>query len=245
VRPLNENAAVQAPEPSRRGEPLRPHTPLPAYYRNEAEHQQFLRRIFDESASDYDRIERILAFGTGPRYRRLALQRAGLAKGAHALDVGIGTGLVAREALALIGPTGRLTGVDPSPAMLAEVKLAGVELVAGRAEALPQPDASHDFISLGYALRHIADVAAAFAEFRRVLRPGGRLLVLEISKPAGRIGTAVLRTYMRGIVPMIARVVAPTGRIARALALLLGHDRGLHRPRGGPSGVARRRLRER
>ena len=199
---------MQASEPPRRVEALRPHPPLPAYYGDEAEHQQFLRRIFDDTANDYDRLERMLAFGTGPWYRRLALQRAGLAKGAHVLDVGIGTGLVAREALALIGPTGRLIGVDPSPGMMAEVKLAGVELVAGRAEALPQPDASHDFVSMGYALRHIADVAAAFAEFYRVLRPGGRLLVLEISKPAGRMGTALLKTYMRGVVPMIARVVA-------------------------------------
>ena len=208
ARLLDENAAMQASDPSDRAQALRPHTPLPAYYRDEAEHQQFLRRVFDAAANDYDRIERMLAFGTGPWYRRQALQRAGLAKGAHVLDVAIGTGLVARGALALIGPTGRLVGVDPSPGMLAEVKLAGVELVAGRAEALPQPDASHDFVSMGYALRHVADVFAAFAEFYRVLRPGGRLLVLEISKPAGRIGTAVLKAYMRGVVPLLARVVA-------------------------------------
>ena len=92
--------------------------------------------------------------------------------------------------------------------MMGQVALPGVELVQGRAEALPRPDASSDFISMGYALRHIADVNAAFAEFFRVLRPGGRLLVLEISKPAGRAGTAVLKAYMRGVVPLIARVVA-------------------------------------
>jgi demethylmenaquinone methyltransferase/2-methoxy-6-polyprenyl-1,4-benzoquinol methylase len=181
---------------------------LPAYYGDEAERGRFLRRIFDETARDYDRIERVLALGTGPWYRRAALQRAGLAAGAQVLDVGIGTGLVAREALALIGPSGGLTGVDPSPGMLAEVDLSGIELVSGRAEALPQAEASQDFVSMGYALRHIVDVGAAFAEFRRVLRPGGRLLVLEISKPAGRVGSALLKTYMRGVVPLIARVVA-------------------------------------
>lgn len=189
-------------------EVLRPHTPLPAYYGDEAEHQRYLRRIFDDTAPDYDRIERVLAFGSGPWYRRMALQRAGLAPGAQVLDVGIGTGLVAREALSLIGPTGRLVGVDPSPGMMGEVKLPGVELVAGRAEALPRPDASCDFLSMGYALRHIADVNAAFAEFHRVLKPGGRLVVLEITKPAGRVGTALLKAYMRAVVPLIARVVA-------------------------------------
>jgi demethylmenaquinone methyltransferase/2-methoxy-6-polyprenyl-1,4-benzoquinol methylase len=189
-------------------EVLRPHTPLPAYYRNEIEHEEFLRRIFDGTAPDYDRIERVLALGSGPRYRRAALQRARLAVGAQVLDVGIGTGLVAREALALIGPRGRVVGIDPSPGMMSEVALPGVELICGRAEALPQPDASSDFISMGYALRHIADLSMAFAEFLRVLRPGGRLLILEITKPAGRVGTAVLKTYMRAVVPMIARVVA-------------------------------------
>jgi len=185
-----------------------PHAPLPAYYGDEAEHGRYLRRIFDDTAPDYDRIERVLALGTGPWYRRTALQRAGLAAGAQVLDVGIGTGLVARQALKLIGPEGRLVGVDPSPGMLREVALPGVELVAGRAEALPRAEASSDFVSMGYALRHIADVSAAFAEFFRVLRPGGRLLVLEISKPAGRFGTAALKAYMRTVVPVIARVVA-------------------------------------
>ncbi|MDM0105139.1 class I SAM-dependent methyltransferase [Variovorax sp. J22R24] len=189
-------------------EVLAPHTPLPDYYGNEAEHESFLRRIFDETAPDYDRIERVLALGSGPWYRRSALRRAGLAAGAQVLDVGIGTGLVAREALTLIGPGGHLVGVDPSPGMMGEVALPDVELVRGRAEALPRPDASSDFVSMGYALRHIADVNAAFAEFHRVLRPGGRLVVLEITKPAGRVGTAVLKAYMRTFVPLIAKAVA-------------------------------------
>lgn len=186
---------------------LPPHAPLPRYYGNEDEHQAFLRRIFDDTAPDYDRIERVLAFGSGPWYRRSALQRAGLRTGAEVLDVGIGTGLVAREALRLIGPSGRLVGVDPSAGMMKEIDLPGVELVQGKAEALPRPDASSDFVSMGYALRHISDVAAAFGEFHRALRPGGRVLVLEISKPRGRIGTALLKAYMRAVVPLIARFI--------------------------------------
>lgn len=186
---------------------LPPHTPLNAYYRDEAEHQQFLRRVFDETASDYDRIENVLAFGSGPWYRRKALERAGLAEGAQVLDVGIGTGLVAREALRLIGANGRLVGVDPSPGMMGQVQLPGVELIQGCAERLPREDASSDFLSMGYALRHISDLSAAFSEFHRTLRPGGRLLVLEITRPRGRIATAWLKVYMRAVVPMIARVV--------------------------------------
>ena len=188
--------------------PLPPHAPLTAYYRDEDDRHRFLRRIFDETAPDYDRIESVLALGSGRWYRRKALERAGLAPGDRVLDVGIGTGLVAREALRVMGGRGQLVGVDPSPGMMGQVALPGVELVAGRAEALPRPDASADFLSMGYALRHISDVAAAFAEFHRVLRPGGRLLVLEITRPASAMGMAFLRTYMRFGVPLVARAVA-------------------------------------
>ncbi len=187
---------------------LPPHPVLGEYYGDEAERQRFIRKIFDETAGDYDRIERMMAQGSGPWYRRQALMRAGLGAGERVLDVGIGTGLVAREALGLIGPTGKLVGVDPSPGMMGEVKLPGVELVQGRAESIPQPDGAYDFLSMGYALRHISDVNAAFSEFHRVLRPGGRVLVLEISKPKGSMGTAFLKFYMKGIVPLIARFVS-------------------------------------
>ena len=78
--------------------PPLPHAPLPDYYRDEADHARYVRRIFDETAVDYDRIERAMAFGSGGWYRRQALVRAGLASGDKVVDVGIGTGLLAREA---------------------------------------------------------------------------------------------------------------------------------------------------
>lgn len=195
--------------------PLPPHAPLAAYYGDAADRRRFLTRIFDDTAPDYDRIERLLALGTGPWYRRMALQRAGLAQGAQVLDVGIGTGLLAREALSLIGPAGRLVGVDPSPGMMGQVRLPGVDLRQGRAEALPCADASCDFLSMGYALRHIDDLAAAFAEFRRVLRPGGRLVLLEISRPRSALASKLLKAYMRVLVPVLARLVARQGDTSR------------------------------
>lgn len=195
--------------------PLPPHAPLPAYYADADDRRRFLTRIFDDTAPDYDRIERLLALGSGPWYRRMALQRAGLAPGAQVVDVGIGTGLLAREALTLIGPQGRLVGVDPSPGMMGQAQLQGVDLRAGRAEALPCGDADFDFLSMGYALRHIDDLTQAFAEFRRVLRPGGRVLLLEISRPQSAMGTAVLKGYMRVVVPLLARLVSRQRDTAR------------------------------
>ncbi|WP_324821894.1 class I SAM-dependent methyltransferase [Variovorax sp.] len=196
----------QSPDANRMAPPLAPHATLPDYYKNETEHRAFLTRIFDETAPDYERIEHVLALGSGRWYRRKALQRAGLAAGMQVLDVGIGTGMVATEALGLIGPSGKLVGVDPSPGMMGQVHLPGVELVQGMAESLPRPDASCDFLSMGYALRHIGDVSAAFAEFHRVLRPGGRLVILEITRPRTALGMSVLKGYMRGVVPVVARL---------------------------------------
>jgi demethylmenaquinone methyltransferase/2-methoxy-6-polyprenyl-1,4-benzoquinol methylase len=180
---------------------------LTQYYHDEEEHQRFLRQMFDGTAGDYDRVERMLAFGTGPWYRRQALRRAGLAPGMHVLDVGTGTGLLAREALALCAPGGSVTGVDPSAGMMAQARLADVALLQGRAEELPCGNATADFVSMGYALRHLSDVDRALAEFFRVLRPGGRLAMLEITKPQGRMATLALKGYMRAWVPMAARLV--------------------------------------
>jgi len=189
---------------------LPPHRPLPAYYSGEVERRRFLTRIFDDTAVDYERIESVLALGSGAWYRRQALLRAGLKPGMKVLDVGCGTGLLAREALAVIGPDGALTGIDPSPGMLAEGRsaLPAAAFIEGRAERLPVPDAQADFLSLGYALRHIDDVQVAFADFRRALRPGGRLLLLEITRPEGWLGRFLLKLYMRLFVPLVARMLA-------------------------------------
>ncbi len=190
------------------GATVLPHTPLPAYYGDEDEHQKFLRQIFDDTARDYDRIEAILALGSGPWYRRMALTRAGLGAGMQVVDVGVGTGLLAREALKLIGPQGSLLGVDPSPGMMAEAALPAARLVQGRAEALPCEPASADFLSMGYALRHVSDVSASFAEFHRVLRPGGKLVILEITRPRSAWALQLLKVYMRAVVPALAKLVA-------------------------------------
>jgi demethylmenaquinone methyltransferase/2-methoxy-6-polyprenyl-1,4-benzoquinol methylase len=193
-----------------------PHPALPTYYGADDAKRRFVRSIFDSAAVDYDRVESLLALGSGSWYRRGALARAGLAPGMQVLDVAVGTGLVAHEAVRLVGPSGRVTGVDPSAGMLAaSTGLAGVSLVQGRAEALPFADASFDFVSLGFALRHVDDLAGVFREFRRVLRPGGRLLMLEITRPQTRLGGALLELYMRSIVPLVSRAVARSGDTER------------------------------
>jgi demethylmenaquinone methyltransferase/2-methoxy-6-polyprenyl-1,4-benzoquinol methylase len=183
-----------------------PHSILPAYYSNAEGKRRFIGRMFDASAEDYDCVDRVLAFGTGTRYRRDALTRAGLAAGMRVLDVAVGTGLVAKEAARMVGARGSVVGVDPSAGMMAAAAT-GLTLVRGRAEALPFAAGAFDFLTLGFALRHLSDLDRVFGEFHRVLKPGGRLLVLEITRPEGRLATALLRAYMRGLVPLLAGFV--------------------------------------
>lgn len=185
-----------------------PHAPLTDYYASEQDRAGFVREMFDSTAEDYDRMELILGFGTGPWYRGQALARAGLKAGMRIVDVGTGTGLVARAAVQITGDAALVIGVDPSPGMMANAKLPeGVSLVEGRAEAIPYPDASFDFLSMGYALRHISDLSVAFAEFHRVMKPGAKLCLLEITKPESALGSFLLKIYMKGIVPLLAFVV--------------------------------------
>ena len=186
-----------------------PHPPLPHYYPTESDRSEWVRGIFNRTAGDYDRVEKTLSFGSGSWYRRRALRNAGLLKGMRVLDSGTGTGLVARQAVTIVGDVTLVTGVDPSPGMVENAKVpAGVRLLAGTAEAIPSADGAADFLSMGYALRHVGDLPAAFAEFFRVLRPGGRVCLLEITQPEGAWRRRVLKTWLHGVVPVVAAVVS-------------------------------------
>lgn len=198
------------------GEPVpaaAPHPLLAGYYAASPERGPFVRNLFNGTAPHYDRINRVFSLGSGAWYRRGALRRAGLKPGDRMLDVAVGTGLVAREAVGITGRPADVIGLDVSEGMLAEARrLLPIPLIQGRAEALPVGGASLDFLSMGYALRHVADLAVAFAEFHRVLRPGGALLLLEIGRPDGRLAQAALRAYLGRVVPAICRLTTPRGR---------------------------------
>lgn len=184
--------------------PRAPITVLPQYWSDEGGRRRYLDHLFDDTAGDYEFVEKLLGMGSGPWYRRTALQRAGLGPGMRVLDIATGTGLVAREALTLIGPAGHLVGLDPSAGMLAEAGSLGAPLVRGLGERLPFRDASFDFVSMGFALRHVADLEGLFAEMRRVLKPGGVACILELTRPGSAVVAAPLRVFMTRVVPTVA-----------------------------------------
>jgi demethylmenaquinone methyltransferase/2-methoxy-6-polyprenyl-1,4-benzoquinol methylase len=182
-----------------------PHVPLTHYYPDESSRAGFVKEMFDSTAEDYDRMENILGFGTGKWYRGEALKRAGLKPGMRIVDIGVGTGLVASEAAKIVGRADLVHGVDPSASMMANAQVPeGVHLIQGTAESIPFPDAHFDFLSMGYALRHIGDLRSAFREFHRVLKPGGQLCLLEITCPESWWGRLLLKAYMKGWVPLLA-----------------------------------------
>lgn len=185
-----------------------PHRALTPYYQKEGEKQAFLRSIFDESAAHYERIAGWGFFGTGNWYRRQALMRAGLRAGMQVVDVAAGTGITARAAAQIVGGPEYVTCVDPSLGMLQESeRQLRARHVQGNADSIPLPDEAFDFVSMGFALRHVENLKNAFTEFRRVLRPGGKLLIMDITKPKGRLAARFTRLYFRDIMPRFARLL--------------------------------------
>ncbi len=180
---------------------------LAPYYKSGDERREATQAMFDSAAKHYDYAERITSLGSGPYYRREVLTRSGLKAGMSVLDVAIGTGLVAAEAVKIIGDAQLLTGLDPSPGMLAEAKKKlNVKTIEGYAENIPLPDNQVDFLSMGYALRHVSDLNKTFSEYLRVLKPGGTACIMEIARPKSKLGYAFLKFYIRVVVPVLTRV---------------------------------------
>jgi demethylmenaquinone methyltransferase/2-methoxy-6-polyprenyl-1,4-benzoquinol methylase len=184
-----------------------PHPVLRKYYGSDGERRSFVAALFDAAAGQYDWVCKVGSFGSGQMYRRQALRRAGLRRGMRLLDVATGTGLVAQSALYTLGEPRAVIGLDPSSGMLREArKSLAIPLVQGRAEELPFASDLFDMLSIGYALRHVADLGVTFGEFLRVLKPGGRLVILEISRPRSVLAGRLLRVYLQRVLPLVMRL---------------------------------------
>ncbi len=163
--------------------------------------------LFAAVAPRYDLINDLQSLGFHRLWKLRLVRLANPRPGLVALDLCCGTGDVAL-ALARRGAT--VTGIDFSNAMLdvARRRLAptGVQFIHGDAMQLPFPDASADIVTVAYGLRNVADVDRALAEWRRVLRPGGRLVVLEFGKPPNPVWRWLYFQYLRWLVPVFGRV---------------------------------------
>lgn len=193
---------------------LPPHPPLPEYYGDPSHREEFVRDIFDETAPWYDWAARFLSFGSGSWYRREALRRIGLKPGMKLLDLATGTGVVARAAAEVTKDGKAIVGIDASIGMLASGAMHGAK-VQGAAERIPVRANRFDAVTIGFALRHFADLHAVFEECHRALRPGGTILILEITAPESRVPRAFLGAYMGRVVPAAIRIRSRSERAAK------------------------------
>jgi demethylmenaquinone methyltransferase/2-methoxy-6-polyprenyl-1,4-benzoquinol methylase len=146
--------------------------------------------MFDRIAGVYDLMNTAMTVGLHHRWRRRAADRAELTTGDTALDVCCGTGDLALELLSRVGPSGRVVGCDFSEPMLelarrkaAERGAEGIEFGWADALELPYGDAEFDAVTVGFGVRNLADLERGLREMARVLRPSGRLVILEITQP--------------------------------------------------------------
>jgi len=173
--------------------------------------------LFDRTAKYYNTVEALFLNG-GLFYRRASMRIAGVGRGMTVLDVATGTGAVARNAAKLVGPTGRVFGVDPSRGMLGEArKVFHGPLTRGVAQELPFADDTFDFVTMGIALRHVSDLVAAFREYCRVLKPGGRLWILESHVATSRFGHWATKLVWAKIIPGLTYVFTGGSRDAKLL----------------------------
>lgn len=184
-----------------------PHPPLTAHYSDPAGKPVFVDQLFDKGAAHYDGVVDWGFLRSGASYRRWTQRRHGLRPGFQVLDVACGTGLVAVEAAKILGGAESITCLDPSEGMLAvaKTKLAA-RFVQGRAENMPFKDNSFDFLTMGYALRHVSDLEQTFREYGRVLKPGGKMLILEVTKPGSRVGAWLFRQYFGRVYPFLTQL---------------------------------------
>ncbi len=202
TEPPDKRPAAQVPMA-----PMAPHPLLRRYYSEGEERQAFLNELFNRTAYQYRNIDKATGCGSGLWYRRKALREAGLKTGMQVLDVACGPALVTQCVRELIGPAGRVIGLDPSIGMLREAQKGPCRsLVRGIGEQLPFPDKCFDFLSMGYALRHVSDLKTAFSEYRRVLKPGGIVLLLDICRPRSPLLLSLSRFYIKTVMGIVFAV---------------------------------------
>jgi demethylmenaquinone methyltransferase / 2-methoxy-6-polyprenyl-1,4-benzoquinol methylase len=167
-----------------------------------------VREMFASIAPTYDRVNTVLSFGVHHHWRRQAVRRSGARPGSRVLDCATGTGDLAFELFRAVQPGGAVSGVDFCPPMLvhgshkALARGAKVAFLAGDVLRLPFRDDAFDVATIAFGIRNVDDPVAGLREMSRVVRPGGRLVVLEFGQPRGAFGAAY-RLYSDRVLPLV------------------------------------------
>jgi demethylmenaquinone methyltransferase/2-methoxy-6-polyprenyl-1,4-benzoquinol methylase len=172
-----------------------------------------VRAMFDRIASVYDLMNGVMTAGMHHRWRERAVDLAAVAPGDRALDVATGTGDLALALAERVGPEGEVVGSDFAPRMLelargkaARVGAAHVRFEEGNALELPYPDAGFAAATVGFGARNFADLGRGLSEMARVVRPGGRVVILEITTPERAPLSWFFRAWFDRAVPLLGRL---------------------------------------
>ena len=168
-----------------------------------------VRTMFASIAGSYDRANQILSFGRHHAWRRAAVARSGAKAGDRVLDCATGTGDLAIAFRRAVGPTGEVVGTDfceamlaPAPAKAARARLP-VRFEVADVLALPYADAAFDIASIAFGIRNVDDPERGLRELARVVRPGGRVVVLEFGQPGGALFGPLYRLYSHQVLPRV------------------------------------------
>ncbi len=175
----------------------------------------YVRAMFDAIAPRYDLLNSLLSARLHHGWRRAAARQAGLSSGQTALDVCTGTADLALELARAVGPTGRIIGGDFSAGMLrlGHAKIAcrrarNVRLLLADAQKLPCADNTFDAATVAFGIRNVADIARGIGEMARVVRPGGRVVILEFNQPKNRAFAALYGWYSFSVLPFLGGLLS-------------------------------------
>jgi demethylmenaquinone methyltransferase/2-methoxy-6-polyprenyl-1,4-benzoquinol methylase len=172
--------------------------------------------VFHSVASRYDLMNDLMSGGIHRVWKRFTIELSGVRSGNAVLDIAGGTGDLAARFADIVGPEDRVVLADINDSMLKvgrdklldTGRLGNLEFVQADAQCLPFPDDSFDCVTIAFGLRNVTDKDAALRSMLRVLKPGGRLLVLEFSKPANPLLSKAYDTYSFRVLPLMGRLVA-------------------------------------
>lgn len=185
----------------------------------------YVETMFDTIAPRYDVMNRLMTFGMDRHWRDCVVAQAAPPVGGSALDVATGTGDIAIALARRVGPGGAVIATDfsqgmmrPGPGKAARSGVRGiVRFMAADALDLPFPDGTFDCVTTGFAMRNVTDIERAFREMRRVTKPGGRVVCLEVAKPGLPPARFLHQAYFNHIVPVLGRVITGKAEAYRYL----------------------------